>query len=157
MKLRDNIIDYYALLTTVVFQDWQESLNDCKGKVPASARPIIESVFVTYFKVLCDPEKTLNGSTIDDIVPQFQNSQIASRAERSLNLLDGYDELNAALDNICQKLGKAASKQELEYIISNLTKLDIACSSSNMFIPSFQLSRIGRDVVRVLYHYKSQK
>lgn len=157
MKIRDNIIDYYAFLVTYIFLDWQESLEDCKGRVSVFAKPMIESIFVTYYKILCDPEKTLEGSTIDVISPQFQNCQITSRAEKSMLLLDGYNDINAAIDNVCQKLGQAATKNELDYIISNLHKLDIACSSSTMFIPSIQLSRIGTDIVGVLYHYKSQK
>lgn len=157
MKIRDCIINYYAILATYIFIDWQESLDNCRGRVPANAKFVIESVFVTYYKVLCDPEKTIHGSTIDEIAPQFQNSKMSNIAESSLNLLEGFDDENAALNSICKKLGEAATKQELDYIISNLTKLDIACSSSNMFIPSIQLSRIGRDIISVLSHYSYNK
>ena len=153
MKLREHLIDYYGFLLTFIFLEWEDSVRE--SRLPSSTKPIIESIFVTYYKVLCDPEKEILGNTMNEISSQIDKCNIMNRLESNFDsILTNISNENDVIGEIIKALANNSTQEEFQYIIHNITKLHVAISMTECYTHKLNISNLCRDIIKQLNFYK---
>lgn len=154
MEINSSLFGPYGTILAFIFQEWQESINMAKGKVSPMNKPLIESVFVKYFTLLLEPEMPIKGTSVDELSPYIQNSNVAKASYSYMESLTDTDDFMQYITNIAKEIVKLATKEELDYIEDSISKLSVACGSTQMFIPNMNQCNLGRDIQMYIMRYR---
>lgn len=155
-KLKPSLYGHYGVLLFSIFSEWQEYLNDKKGMIPLTAKPVLERVFVSFYTAIIDPEKSISASTMAEIPTEYiDNSKVMAKMSSIIDSLADDQDYMEMLTHSAKSIVEDGSTSEIDYVQSKLNGLITACRLSQSFLPGIGYSSIGNNILSFMHQYRS--
>lgn len=157
-KINTSLYAHFGMLLFSIFNEWQEYVEENRGHIPQSARPVLEAVYVDFYLSILDPEISLEASALDQIPSHYiENSTVIRNVSFLMDSQNSNRNFTDALTDSAKQIVDSGTSIEIDYVVEKLNKLVATCQFSQNFIHGIGYSSIGCDIMSFISRYRFTK